>query len=207
MPAATLEQSSTDALPVFVAGGRRRNGAVRLAAATLGLLLGAWLVALAVGLIGFSPLPKLALPLTDTAQTAPPPDQASEPGTERDAGASASPIAAPQAPGGGEVRVGRSGALPGGSISVTGTGGGRSGGGSSASTSPATGGGTTQPQPTGPGAGTGTQASSGHPPSFTPPASGQKSANPPRGKSANAPGGATSADPPGKATRTRPHSG
>ena len=62
MEAATLEQSSRDASPVFVAGGRHRSHAVRLAAATLGLLLAGWLTALAAGLIGFSPLPELTLP-------------------------------------------------------------------------------------------------------------------------------------------------
>src|SRR6266516_8127828 len=119
MPAGTLEQPSTDALPVFVAGGRLRNHAVRLAAGTLGLLLVAWLVALAAGLMGFSPLPKLTLPGTGTGQTTTPPDQASQPGTERDAGASASPIASPPAWGGGEVSAGRSGGTPGASTSVS----------------------------------------------------------------------------------------
>jgi hypothetical protein len=59
MPAATLENSSNDRAPVFVSGGRRRTHAVRVAAATLGLLLAGWMVALAGGLIGFSPLPEL----------------------------------------------------------------------------------------------------------------------------------------------------
>ena len=81
MPAATLEQSSRDTSPVFVAGGRRRNHAVRLAAATLGLLLAGWLAALAAGLVGFSPLPKLTLPGTGSAQTAPaPPEQGAQAG-------------------------------------------------------------------------------------------------------------------------------
>ena len=47
--------------PVFVAGGHRRAHAVRLAAATLGLLLAGWLAALAASLVGFSPLPELTL--------------------------------------------------------------------------------------------------------------------------------------------------
>ena len=94
MPAATLEQSSKDTSPVFVAGGRHRNHAVRLAAATLGLLLAGWLAALAAGLIGFSPLPELTLPGTGSAQSAPaPPDQGPQPARERDASAHASPIA------------------------------------------------------------------------------------------------------------------
>jgi hypothetical protein len=198
MEAGTLEQSSTDALPVFVAGGRRRNHAVRLAAATLGLLIAAWLVALAAGLMGFSPLPKLTLPGTGTAQT--PPDRASQPGTERAAGASGSPIAARPARGGGEVSAARSAATQGASASVT-----RTGGGGSASTSPDTGGSVSQSPSTAPAAGTGTQASSGHSPSFTPPVSGEKSADPPRGTSAAAPGRTVSAAPPAKATR--PHSG
>jgi hypothetical protein len=199
MEAGTLEQSSSDALPVFAGGGRRRNHAVRLVAATLGLLFAAWLVALAGGLMGFSPLPKLTLPGTSTAQ-APPRDQASQPGAERAAGASGSPIAARPAPGGGEVSTGRSAATPGASASVTGT-----GGGGGASTSPHTGGSTTQSPSTGPAAGTGTQANSGYSPSFTPPASGEQSADPPRGDSATAPGPTVSVAPPGKATR--PHSG
>jgi hypothetical protein len=199
MEAGTLEQPSTDALPVFVAGGRRRNHAVRLAAATLGLLLAAWLVALAAGLMGFSPLPKLTLPGAGTAQT-PPPDQASQPWTERGAGASAAPVAARPARGGGEVSAARSAATRGASASLT-----RTAGGGSASTSPDTGGSIGQSPSTGPAAGTGTQASSEHSPSFTPPVSGEKSADPPRGTSASAPGRTVSAAPPGKVTR--PHSG
>ena len=70
MPAAILEQSSEPTSPVFVAGGRRRNLGVRLIAAALGLLLAGWLAALAAGLIGFSPLPELALPGTGNGQTA-----------------------------------------------------------------------------------------------------------------------------------------
>ena len=92
MPAATLENSSNDRAPVFVSGGRRRTHAVRFAAATLGLLLAGWLVALAGGLIGFSPLPELALPGTGAARTAPA-DPASQPGAKRDANVNASPIA------------------------------------------------------------------------------------------------------------------
>ena len=114
MPAATIEQSSNDTTPVFVAGGRHRNHAVRLAAATLGLLLAGWLTALAAGLIGFSPLPELTLPGTGSAQTAPaPPDQGPQPARVRDAKAHASPIASRQADGrrqgerGGERHAGR----------------------------------------------------------------------------------------------------
>ena len=67
---------------------------VRLAAATLGLLLAGWLAALAAGLIGFSPLPELTLPGTGSAQTAPaPPEPGAQPARERGASAHASPIA------------------------------------------------------------------------------------------------------------------
>src|SRR6476659_6510179 len=92
MPAATLENSSDDRAPVFVSGGRRRTHAVRVAAATLGLLLAGWLVALAGGLIGFSPLPELRIPGTGAARTAPA-DGAPQPGAKRDANVNASPIA------------------------------------------------------------------------------------------------------------------
>jgi hypothetical protein len=206
MPAATLENSSNDRAPVFVSGGRRRTHAVRVAAATLGLLLAGWLFALAGGLIGFSPLPELALPGTDAARTAPA-DRASQPGVERDANVNASPIARVPASGHNETSRAQSSATA--SADGSGTAGGGSGagsvGGGTSSTAPNIGGGSAQPQPTTPAPATPPHASSGNPPSFAPPASGEKSASPPRGNSANAPGGTVSADPPGKATR--PHSG
>ncbi|MEK6327117.1 MAG: hypothetical protein AABM66_06285, partial [Actinomycetota bacterium] len=75
MRTATLEQSSRDTSPVFVAGGHRRTHAVRLAAASLGLLLAGWLVALAAGLAGFSPLPELTLPGRGGQAAPAPPEQ------------------------------------------------------------------------------------------------------------------------------------
>jgi hypothetical protein len=206
MPAATIEQSSKDTSPVFVAGGRQRNHAVRLAAASLGLLLAGWLAALAAGLIGFSPLPELKLPGTRSAQSATaPPDQGPQPARERDARAQASPIASRPAGGDDKVSAARSsapdasGSGAGVAGSQTGTGGGGSG-----STFPDSGGDTPQSQPTPPAGGTETPTSSGNPPPFTPPASGEKSANPPPGDS-DAPGKTISADPPGRVTRA--HSG
>jgi hypothetical protein len=63
--------SSTDGLPIFVASGRGRKHAVRLAATTVGVLLAAWLAALAAGLIGFAPLPQLTLPAADHGDAIP----------------------------------------------------------------------------------------------------------------------------------------
>jgi hypothetical protein len=206
MPAATLENSSNDRAPVFVSGGRRRTHAVRVAAATLGVLLAGWMFALAGGLIGFSPLPELRIPGTGAARTAPA-EGASQPGAERGANVNASPIA--RVPASGHNATSRAQGSATASASGSGAGGGGSGagsvGGGTSSTSPSTAGGSVQPQPTEPAPTTPAHASSGNPPSFAPPASGEKSASPPRGNSANAPGGTVSADPPGKATR--PHSG
>ena len=211
MPAATLENSSNDRAPVFVSGGRRRTHAVRVAAATLGLLLAGWLVALAGGLIGFSPLPELALPGTGAARTAPA-NPASQPDAKRDANVNGSPIARLPASGHDQTSKAQSSATASASRNGTGGGGSSAGGsgagsvaGGTSSTAPSTGGGSAQPQPTTPAPSTPAHASSGNPPSFAPPASGEKSASPPRGNSANAPGRTVSADPPGKATR--PHSG
>jgi hypothetical protein len=202
MPAGTIEQSSKDTMPVFVAGGRHRNHAVRLAVATLGLLLAGWLTALAAGLIGFSPLPELTLPGTRSAQSAPaPPDQGPQPARQRDASAHASPIVS--RPAGVDDKVSAAGSsAPDASDSGTGGAAGQAGsGGGTGSTSPDSGGGAPQSQTTPPAGGTATPTSSGNPPSFTPPTSGENNASPPRGKSANAPVGTISADPPGRATR------
>ncbi|MEK6271554.1 MAG: hypothetical protein AABM42_02775 [Actinomycetota bacterium] len=207
MPAATIEQSPKDTSSVFVTGGRHRNHAVRLAAATLGLLLAGWLAALAAGLIGFSPLPELTLPGTGSVRSAPaPPGQGPQPARERDASAHVSPIAPRPVRGGDQVSAAGSSA-PGASGSGTGGAAGQagSGGGGTGSTSPDSGGGAPQSQTTPPARGTASPASPGNQPSFTPPASGEKSASPPRGDSANAPGKTMSADPPGRATRA--HSG
>ena len=211
MPAATLEQSSKDTSPVFVAGGRRRNHAVRLAAATVGLFFAGWLVALAAGLIGFSPLPELALPGTGGAQTGPAsPGLGSQPAGEREADAHVSSIASRPERGGEQAGSATSRSAR---ASGTGTGfaGGQAGSAGSGAGSPSPGtGGAPPSQTTPPAAGHPTPASSGHAPSFTPPASGEKSATPPRGNSANAPGRvnsvntlgkSNSANPPGGATR------
>jgi hypothetical protein len=203
MPAATLENSSNDRAPVFVSGGRRRTHAVRVAAATLGLLLAGWLVALAGGLIGFSPLPALRLPGTGAAREAPA-DRASQSSVGSDANVNASAVARVPASGHDETSRAQGSATA--SASGGGAGRGASGAGSvGGGTSPNPAGGSAQPQPTAPAPATPAHASSGNPPSFAPPASGEKSASPPRGNSANAPGRTVSADPPGKATR--PHSG
>jgi hypothetical protein len=190
-------------MPVFVAGGRHRNHAVRLAVATLGLLLAGWLTALAAGLIGFSPLPELTLSGTGSAQSAPaPPDQGPQPASQRDAGAHASPIAS--RPAGGDDKVSTAGnSAPDASGSGTGGAAGQtgSGGGGTGSASPGSGAGAPQSQTTPPAGGTATPTSSGNPPSFTPPTSGENSASPPRVDSANAPGTTITADPPGRATR------
>jgi hypothetical protein len=207
MPAATIEQSSKDTSPVFVAGARHRNHAVRLAAASLGLLLAGWLAALAAGLIGFSPLPELKLPGTGSAQSAPaPPDQGPQPARERAARAHASPIAS--RPAGGDDKVSAAGSsAPDASGSGTAGAAGQtaSAGGGAGSTSPDSGGDAPQSQPTPPAGGPATPTSSGNPPPFTPPASGEQSASPPRDNSAKAAGKTISADPPGRATSA--HSG
>ena len=203
MEAANLEQSSADASPVFVTGGRRRNHAVRLAAAALGLLLAGWLAALAAGLVGLSPLPELTLPGTGAARApAVAPDGVSRPAAEGDAGARAAPVVAPPARGGGPLNaqanpVASSG--PGGPATAAGSAGAQAAGGGAESTPPDSAG--DAPQAPTPSGDTPSPASSGHPPSFTPPASGEKSASPARGNSADAPGRAVSADPPGRATR------
>ena len=176
MPAATLEHSSKDHAPVFVSGGRRRTRAVRVAGATLGLLLAGWLGALAGGLIGFSPLPKLALPGAGTARTAPS-DRASQPAAKRDTNVNASPIArVPASSGHNEASRAQSSASPGASGGGPGGGGSGAGGsgaggsgagsveGGASSTSPNTGSGSAPPQPTTPTPGTPAHASPGtHP--------------------------------------------
>jgi hypothetical protein len=186
---------------VFVSGGHRRSRAVRVAVGALGVLLAGWLLALVAGLVGFTPLPELALPGTGAARTAPAsPDHIVARGAHPDGRAHASTLARLAASGGGEVSSATGSEAP----SATGRDEAAAGTGLSdpLSTSPRPGGGT-QPRPTTPPDGTPAQATPGEPPAFTPPASGQKSAHPPRGNSANAPGKLVSADPPGKATRTR----
>jgi hypothetical protein len=201
------EGSATDHMPVFVAGGRRRHNAVRLAGTTLGLLLAGWLAALAAGVIGFGPLPGLSLPGADHANPAPAGDAGSTAGDEAVAGT---------------VRLGPSstfertqrtqGSHPtsrvtGDATSQSAAGSARSGTSAGASdpssgavTTPApagTGGGsTTPPADTGnttPPGGTGGTPQGGNEPSWTPPASGTKSATPPRGNSSSAPGMSVSA--------------
>ena len=211
MPAATLEYSSKDRAPVFVSGGRRRTRAVRVAASALGLLLVGWLVAMAAGLVGFAPLPELALPGTGATRAAPAlPVRASEPEAEHSANQPASRLVRPASSGGATSSAadgsaqnashGRTGAGAHGGGAQTG--GARDG---ASSAAPSSGAGSARPHPTTPSPGTAGHTGSASPPAFTPPATGKKSANPPRGNSANAPGRTVSADPPGKATRT--HSG
>ena len=202
MPAATLEQSSKGTPQVFVAGGRHRNHAVRLAAATLGLLLAGWLTALAAGLIGFSPLPELTLPGRGSAQSAPAqPGQGTQPVREREASAHASPIASPAAGSGDQVTAAGSSAPGVSSDSGTGGAAGQAASGGGGGSTPADTGGAPQSPTTPPAGGTETPASSGNRPSFTPPTSGERSASPPRGNSGNAPGKTVSVDPPGTAAR------
>jgi hypothetical protein len=208
MPAAIFEHSSPDEhVPVFVADGRRRHHAVRLAAATVGLLLAGWLAALAGGLIGFAPLPELALPGAGQREAAPAPPHQQSGGIDMKRKGPAEHASALATRGGstgdqarattrsasgtGAASEGTTAAAAGAASPTTGSGGGT---------------GTTQPPPAGPGAGTPAQANAGHEPRwFTPPASGQESATPPRGKSAEAPGATISGDPSGE--ETRPQSG
>jgi hypothetical protein len=208
MEAANLEQSSGDTSPVFATGRRHRNHAVRLAAATLGLLLAGWLAALIAGLVGFSPLPKLTFPGADASRApAVAPERGSGP-AERNAaarpspvGAHASPVVRRQANTDAGLDASRAtGASGAGTRVAAGQGTGEGTG----SAPPQSGGGATESPPSpSPGA---SPASPGNgPPSFTPPASGEKSATPPRGNSADAPGEAVSVDPPGRARR--PNSG
>jgi hypothetical protein len=208
MEAANLEQSSGHALPVFVTGRRHRGHAVRLAAATLGLLLVGWMAALVAGLVGFSPLPKLTLPGAGADRSpAVAQEGGSRPTVERNAGARASPVGAHGSPVVRGQANADAGADAGPAHSASGGGAevasGSAVGEGPASDPPQSGGGATQP-PASPGTGASPE-SPGNAPSFTPPANGEKSASPPRGTSANPPGQAVSVDPPGRARR--PNSG
>jgi hypothetical protein len=197
------EGSSTNPIPVFVAEGRHRHHAVRVAGATLGLLLAGWLAALAAGLIGFAPLPAISLPGVKQAKPAP----VAQPGTR----ASHSPVT--NGPLSGDSRAERSNAVPssaGGNAAAshsgaaaTGSAGSNSGSSGSVSSTPATtgtgGGSTAKPSGTGggstaPPSGTGgtSQSNPGSEPSWTPPTTGTKGATPPRGKSLSAPGASIS---------------
>jgi hypothetical protein len=200
MRAATLDQPSKDTAPVFVAGGRHRSRAVRLAAAAFGLLLAGWLAAIAAGLIGFSALPELTLSRPGGAETAP----ASPNHGPRTMGpAAGSAQTSPAA-----LRAARGSGQTGGSSSTDVAS--RSGetqeagrqGGSVGGEPPSPGGvsAAPQPHPTSPPGRATAPDKPGQPPSFTPRASGEQAASPPRGSSSSAPGKTTSADPPGKAT-------
>jgi hypothetical protein len=200
MRAATLDQPSKDTAPVFVAGGRHRSHAVRLAAIALGLLLAGWLAAIAAGLIGFSSLPELTLSRPGGAGTAPAPSHHVTRTMDHDAGgAQASPAASRAARGSGQTS-GASSTDPAsrsGETQEAGRQGGSVGGG------PPSPGGVSaapQPHPTSPPGGAAAPDKPGQPPSFTPRASGEQAANPPRGSSSSAPRRTISADPPGKAT-------
>jgi hypothetical protein len=208
MPAGALEHSDMDQLPVFVAVGQRRRHAAKFIAPAFGLLLLGWVVALAAGLVGFSPLPKLPIPGTEPTRSAP---KVMDPASGRGAAAGQASAASAQSKafGSSPGKRGTSDSKPASRSVVTqpeSEAGGAPGG--HASPSVSGGGGTTSPQPTKPPTPTNdppSQPSSGHPPSFTPPATGDQSAAPPRGNSAGAPGRAISADPPGK--RATPHPG
>jgi hypothetical protein len=184
---------------VFVAGGRHRSHAVRLAAIALGLLLAGWLAAIAAGLIGFSALPELTLSRPGGAGTPPaPPHHVIRPMAHDAGGAQASPAASRQARGSVQATAGSAADLGGaGETQQTGGNSGSVGGG------PPSPGGVSaapQPHPTSPPGGATAPDEPGQPPSFTPRASGEQAASPPRGSSSSAPGNTTSADPPGKAT-------
>jgi hypothetical protein len=191
------EGSTTNPIPVFVAEGRRRHHAVRLAGATLGLLLAGWVAALAVGLIGLAPLPAISLPGANQAKPAPvvPPNA----GASHPQVTNGPPVAAREVEGqrarssaAPSSTDGKTSASPTGAV-ATGTAGSTSGSSGSVSSTPATtgtGGGSTAP-PSGTG-GT-AHANPGSQPSWTPPASGTQSATPPRGKSSSAPGASISA--------------
>ena len=172
---------------MFVAGGRHRSHAVRLAAIALGLLLAGWLAAIAAGLIGFSALPELTLSRPGGAETAPAlPNHGPRTTVGRDArSAQTSPAAStdPASRSGETQEAGRQGGSVGGGPPSPGD----------VSAAP-------QPHPTSPPGGATAPDEPGQPPSFTPRASGEQAASPPRGSSSSAPGKTTSADPPGKAT-------
>jgi hypothetical protein len=207
MPAAIFEHSSSDEhAPVFVADGRRRHHAVRLAAATLGLLLAGWLAALVGGLVGFAPLPELALPGTGQREAPPAPPHLQSGGIDTELKGSAEQAVALTPRGAstsGQSSATRTSASGSGAASE----GIAPGGDGTPSPTVGNGGGTgsAQPQPAAPGASTPADANTRHGRWFTPPVSGQQSATPPRGKSADAPGATISGDPPSEATR--PHSG
>jgi hypothetical protein len=202
------EGTTTNPIPVFVAEGRGRHHAVRVAGGTLGLLLAGWLAALAAGLIGFAPLPAISLPGVNQAKPAPvaqpgtrathssvtngPPSAASV-GDSRAERSNAAPSSA-----GGKASASHSGAV---ATGIAGSTSGPSGSVSSTPTTTGTGGGSTAP-PSGTGGGSSTppsgtggasQSNPGTEPSWTPPASGTQSATPPRGKSSSAPGASISA--------------
>lgn len=218
------EGSTTNPTPVFVADGRRRHNGVRLLGATLGLLLAGWLAALATGIVGFAPLPALPLPSSGPSDTAPAthpdpvvarapagPSGTARPVIERQSQAvHQSGSAAPRAessPGGSHgaaTGTGTSGSSGSGSTASTGGSGGGSaappsGTGSTTAPPSGTGTGTTPPPPSGTGGGS--QSNSGSEPAWTPPETGTKGADPPRGNSSSAPGSTISASVPGQGNK------
>ena len=156
---------------------------------------------IAAGLIGFSALPELTLSRPGGAETAPAlPNHGPRTTVGRDArSAQTSPAASRAARGSGQTS-GASSTDPAsrsGETQEAGRQGGSVGGG------PPSPGGVSaapQPHPTSPPGGATAPDEPGQPPSFTPRASGEQAASPPRGSSSSAPGKTTSADPPGKAT-------
>jgi hypothetical protein len=171
--AAMLEpDASTDGQPVFVDDGRRRNQVGRLATTTFGLMLAAWLAALAAGVIGAGPFPQLGLLGANHEEAVPEvrPQTSDDPPAGRAASRNVGPPsssnsetrrAAPIHPGTGAPSTPESG------------GGTATGGDGAAPPTVGTTGTPTQIQP--PGATT-TQAPSAETPSPTPPESGQQSA-------------------------------
>jgi hypothetical protein len=198
MRAATFKQPSKDTAPVFVAGGRHRSHAVRLAAAAFGLLLAGWLAAIAAGLIGFSPLPELTLSRPGGAETAPAPPTHGPRTVGQNVGSAQTSLAASGTERGSADASAASRGVPGapsGEAQETGSASASAGGGAP---SPGSDNAAPQPQPTSPAGGAAAPDQPGQP-SFTPRASGEQAASPPRGSSASAPGRTVSADPPRKA--------
>jgi hypothetical protein len=214
------EGSSTNPLPVFVADGRRRQNAVRLLGATLGLLLAGWLAALATGIVGFGALPALPLPgdgssgpapvtHVDPAVATPPagPTGAADPALQRQgqaagkADSNARPSAtSPSGSGASGKAAGMSGSSGGAGATTSHTGSGTGAtappsGTGTGSTAPPSGTGTGSTSPPS-GTGGGSQSNSGSEPAWTPPETGTKGAAPPEGKSSSAPGATVSATAP-----------
>jgi hypothetical protein len=207
------EGSSTNPVPVFVADGRRRHHAVRLLGATLGLLLAGWLAALATGIVGFGALPALPLPGGGSSNTAPAthpdpvpagPSGAAQPAIQRQSQV----VHKSSSPGGSHGAATARGTSGSSSGSATTAPGGSARGSTTPPSGSGTGSATTPPSGTGTGSttpptgtGGGSQSNSGNEPAWTPPSTGTKGADPPRGNSSSAPGSTVSAGAPGQSKR------